>query len=342
MRSAPSDLGPADLITALEAGWNLVVDSLTYVPEGGGSHHWEVSADSDRKYFVTVDDLDNKDWMADSREDVWSELNGALMTASVLRNEAGLDFVVAPVPVSSGPGVLRRIGDRYALSVFPFLHGQSHEFGPHRDADVRARTLEMVIALHGATEVVRGLAPERNLRFGGRRDLEQFLDDPNQPWSGGPLSEAARAVLFERSEELRELVDAFDRLAAITASARAKVVLTHGEPHPANLMAVDGELVLIDWDTAGLAPPERDLCLIADPGPDGFDRYQSATGHSVDEDVITLYRLRWFLDDLASAVRMFRNAHDDSEDTRRWRDGLPNQLVALPRWLEVLAAYPAS
>jgi spectinomycin phosphotransferase len=67
-------------------------------------------------------------------------------------------------------------------------------------------------------------------------------------------------------------------------------------------MLVDGRLVLIDWDTAALAPPERDLSLIATTGDDGVDRYQQAPGRELDPAVATLYRLRWYLDDLASAV----------------------------------------
>ncbi|WP_432843998.1 phosphotransferase family protein [Dactylosporangium sp. CA-092794] len=37
------------------------------------------------------------------------------------------------------------------------------------------------------------------------------------------------------------------------------LVLTHGEPHPGNTMRTGGGWLLIDWDTALLAAPERDL-----------------------------------------------------------------------------------
>jgi spectinomycin phosphotransferase len=110
-------------------------------------------------------------------------------------------------------------------------------------------------------------------------------------------------------------------LAEVTIPARADPVITHGEPHPANLMLVGGRLVLIDWDTAALAPPERDVSLIATTGNEGIDRYQRATGRELDPAVITLYRLRWYLDDLARAIRLFRNRHRDTPDTRRRWDG---------------------
>ena len=52
--------------------------------------------------------------------------------------------------------------------------------------------------------------------------------------------------------------------------------------------------------------------------------------------VITLYRLRWYLDDLASAIRLFRNRHRDTPDARRWVHGLAPRLEQLPRWLDLL------
>ena len=55
------------------------------------------------------------------------------------------------------------------------------------------------------------------------------------------------------------------------------MVITHGEPHPANLMLAAGRLALIDWDTVALAPPERDVSLII-TGTEGADRYQEAAG----------------------------------------------------------------
>jgi spectinomycin phosphotransferase len=111
-------------------------------------------------------------------------------------------------------------------------------------------------------------------------------------------------------------------------------VITHGEPHPANLMSVHGRLLLIDWDTVGLACPERNLALVVGSEGEGVDRYQQATGREVDPTAITLYRLRWYLDDLASAVRLCRNDHGDTADTRRWWEGLAPRLAQLPTWLD--------
>jgi len=220
------------------------------------------------------------------------------------------------------------------VSVFPFLAGRSYSFGAHDDPWLRGVTLEMIAALHQATPAVRDVATRHLPGFGGRDDLEGFLADPGRRWDGGPFSESARAVVAPRAAELAELVAGFDDLVAVTAPARANPVITHGEPHPGNLMSVDGRVLLIDWDTAALGPPERDMSLLADGSDTGdLDRYRTLTGRELDLEVLTLYRLRWYLDDVASAVSMFRKPHRDTADTRSWRDSLGPQLELLSSWL---------
>lgn len=82
---------------------------------------------------------------------------------------------------------------------------------------------------------------------------------------------------------------------------------------------------LIDWDTALVAPPERDLWHLATP--ETLAAYEEATGVPVDEDMLALYRLRWDLTDLAEFVTGFAGRHDGSaDDVESWR--LLRELVA--------------
>lgn len=332
MRSRPANLTQERVRSTVLAGWGRHAASMRYVPEGGGSHHWKLTGENGQSSFVTVDDLDDKEWLGDTREAVLEGLRRALSTAAALHDEAGLEFVVAPVAARDG-ALVRRIDGRYTVSVFPFLAGRSHPFGPYTDARLRVQALQMIAALHRATPAVRGIAPGHVPSFTGRGDLTGFLDDPDWPWRGGPFAEAARCMLVTRKADLARLAAGFDRLVDATAPARAAPVITHGEPHPANLMSVAGCLVLIDWDTAALAPPERDVSMIATGGREDLDRYHAMTGRELDPAVITLYRVRWYLDDLGSAIRLFCHRHRRTAETQRWWDSLGPQLEELPRWL---------
>lgn len=342
MRSPPVGLAPERLERALAQGWHLRAASLEHVPEGGGSYHWKLVDEGGRLHFVTVDDLDDRDSIGDTRQDVFDGLGRAFAVAAALRDEADLEFVVAPIAARDG-AILRRLDDQYAVCVLPFLAGRSYPFGPYPDARLRGLALDMITALHRSTPAVRGRTPQHVLGFGGRGDLNAFLLEPDRPWHGGPFSSAAHRLLATRATDLARLAAGFDHLADRTKPARADTVITHGEPHPANVMSVDGRLALIDWDTVAIAPPERDVSLIAAAGQQGvdsyqidryqIDRYHKATGRELDLAVIILYRLRWYLDDVASAIRIFRNHHRDTPDTRLWWNGLAPRLERLPEWL---------
>lgn len=72
--------------------------------------------------------------------------------------------------------------------------------------------------------------------------------------------------------------------------------------------------MLIDWDTVGLAPPERDLWMVASETGDELRRYTALTGRPVDPTALEFYRLRWALDDISCFVRDLRGGHRGTPD----------------------------
>jgi spectinomycin phosphotransferase/16S rRNA (guanine(1405)-N(7))-methyltransferase len=93
-------------------------------------------------------------------------------------------------------------------------------------------------------------------------------------------------------------------------------VLTHGEPHPGNTLRTKDGWRLIDWDTVKIAPPERDLWLL---GGD-LAAYTDTTGVDVLPEMLTLFRLRWEITDLAMEVERFRRPHTgDANDEEGWQ-----------------------
>ena len=145
---------------------------------------------------------------------------------------------MAPLAAGDGrPAV--RLGDRYAISVYPWLEGRSHPFGHQSDPTRRDRTLDMLIALH-TVDPPSGTPHHICPRVGARRDLEAFLHEPADPWNEGPCGEQARAVFVPHVDQLMARLDCFDRAAQ---PAPTRVVVTHGEPHGGNLMTV-GDVVV--------------------------------------------------------------------------------------------------
>jgi spectinomycin phosphotransferase len=306
VRDRPEGITERAVARALADGWGLAAWTLEYAPVGGGSYHWVATGDTPgERRFVTVDDLDDKGWLGRTRPAVLAGLRAAMDAAVTLRRQPGLGFVVAPEPASTGDTV-RPAGDRYAVAVFPFLAGTLFDWGEPLPAPERDELIAMLAALHGADPGAVRL-PRFEAGLSWRGDLETALGELGRPRTGGPYAEPARALLAGAAGPVRRQLGHLDRWSA--GWPAAEVVITHGEPHPGNVVRAPGGLMLIDWDTVGLAPPERDLWMVATESGDELRRYTELTGRSVDTTALELYRLRWALDDLSCFVRDLRAPH---------------------------------
>ena len=172
--------------------------------------------------------------------------------------------------------------------------------------------------------------PHREIGLSWRRDLETALRELGRPWSGGPFAEPARALLAGAAGPVRRGLDTLDRWAGDPTAAE-ETVITHGEPHPGNIIRGGGEMMLIDWDTVGLAPPERDLWMVATETGDELRRYTELTGRPVNRTALELYRLRWALDDLSCFVRDLRARHRRTPGTEHAWHSLERTIAQLAR-----------
>ena len=301
MRAPPDGVSEREVVAAVAEGWGLDVAGAEYAPVGGGSYHWRVDGDG-RRWFVTVDDLDRKGWLGADREAVFAGLRAAFDAALGLRDGCGLEFVLGPVPSLDGES-LRWVGPRHSVAVFPLVEGSVVSSGQGLTPGAGGELGRMLARLHATPPVARPCAlqpPERG-------DLERAMDELDREWAGGPLAEPARALLARGAAGVRRLLETFDDLAARVAARGVEPVVTHGEPHAGNVLRTPGGgLLLIDWDTVGLGPPERDLWLVdAD----------ARSGRDVDPDAMRLYELRWWLNDISSYLAVLRRPHIRTADT---------------------------
>jgi spectinomycin phosphotransferase len=318
VRARPEDLEDGRLLRALD-DWGIGATSVEYVPVGFGDHHWVAAAGE--KWFVTVADLQLKG--ADPHTALES-LRRAMDTAAALRDDGQLEFVVAPLRDAAGATV-RRLGDRYALSVFPFVGGTPADDDRPWAAHERGVVLDLLAALH--RQAPPAAAPVLDLQLPMRGLLESTLDGAVR-WASGPFAGPARALLSEYAPAIRRRVEEFDRLVEDVRRSDTAPVLTHGEPHPGNLLQRDGRLLLVDWDTVGLAPPERDLASVVATSAD-LERYADVSGRAVSAAALALYRLRWDLDEVSGYVDWFRAPHDRSPDTEQAWDALLESVARL-------------
>jgi spectinomycin phosphotransferase len=319
MRTRPVGLDEPEVLAAVRTWWELDVEALSYVPEGGGSYHWLAETSTGTRYFLTADDLDRKPWLGADWTSVFDGLRDAFDTALLLREQARRAFVVAPITARDGK-TLHRVSPQYSIAVFPFVDGHTAQFGKKLEPADRIRLLRLLAELHQSSLDALPGAARRGLALPGRSKLEGALRDVDQLWAGGPFSEPARALLARNATVVEHWLETFDELTAQVAISDGALVITHGEPHGANFMRVDDEFFLIDWDTVGVAPPERDLWMLDDGSPDGLALYTDATGRAIDGAALSLYRLTWTLSDVADFIGLLRSDHEEHADTiKAWR-----------------------
>jgi hypothetical protein len=317
----PDDLPEAALVSALRRSWGVTISSMEYRAVGWGSHHWEVVDTAGSRWFVTVDDLDKRRLSGgEPRAAALGRLRASLAAARDLR-DCGRSFVVAPVPTGDGEPLARvsHRGDRFAVAFYPFVEGQSFEWGELTSPGHRLGVLGLVAAVHTAPAAARRHALPDDFAVPCRDELEAACDPARETTDCGPYALPTSLLVQQNAASIRRLVARYDDLVRQARAQPAHAVLTHGEVHPGNTMLTADGWVLIDWDTALVAPPERDLWNL-DPG-DGtiLDAYATATGVIPQPLLLDLYRLRWDITDLAMDVGRFRQPHAGSaEDGKCW------------------------
>jgi hypothetical protein len=308
----------------LRAGWRFEAKSIEYAAVGFGSHHWVAVDAAGSRRFVTVDDLARVS-VSSNKEAAFASLSAAFETARSLR-ESGLDFVVAPLPDVAGRAI-RRLGDSFSVTVFPFLEGGTGAFGSYRSEADRDAVRGLIERLHQTPVGVAGLANQEDFLLPTRPQLEAALAQLDRPWTAGPYSEQTRQLLRGVEPDLRAGLRLFDTLADQVRSDHRPWVITHGEPHAANIIWTADGPRLIDWDTVLIAPASRDLWMLEPPGRPGLPGTDSA---------MLFYRLRWDLANIALFATGFRVPHENSADAAEsWRN-LQQDARLKERWGEHL------
>ena len=311
MKVAPDGIDERELSFALQDHWGLAPARLGYLPVGFGDHHWDLTDSTGNRWFVTVAGLTGG-WRGTDPAAGYADLRAAMDTVIALA-VAGLEFVLTPVPTAGGPA-LAPFGREHAITVFPYIDHAGENVGDEIPARERIALIDMLARLHNATPQAARTAPLRRPDLAARPVLETALGELSKPWNSGPYSEPARQLLARHASLLGRALASFDELAREAARSGPPVV-THGEPHPGNILRSAGRVYLIDWDTVGLALPERDLWDVADANGREADRYAELTGRRVSAAAMRMYRMRWSLDEITLCLSEFRAPHEQNADT---------------------------
>lgn len=330
MQSRPFDLSDAVLAMAVTEGWKLESITAVYRPVGFGSHHWAIDDGAGGRWFASVDVLAEGD-----PDESFVRLATALDLAATAR-DGGLTFVVAPVRSPDG-AVVRRLLGRYALALYPCVAGRSGSFNDAVTPEDATELTGLLCSLHAVPHawnanagVGRGV---ETFAVPGRILLESALRElADADFWPGPYGERLRPLLANYADDTDRVLGEHDRLVTAAGPQTDRLVLTHGEPHPGNLIHTPSGLMLVDWDTALLGPPERDVWMLdARTGGEAADDYTARSGRPLNPELLARYNLAWSLADLAEFVELLRFTPDKTADTEWSWDALLSTLDDLSK-----------
>ncbi len=313
MFTRPPDIPDSTIVDVLSEVWGIDVFGVDYAPVGFGSHHWRTRGGS-TDWFVTVDDLDAKRRdQSEAPDETRKRLIAALAAAKDLAAR-GLGFVVAPRLTVHG-SVAYALTARYVVAVYPAVPGHTFDYGSYDSRADRFEVLNLLVELHATPRDWVPSAWADDLAISNRDDLETALGSLETPWPSGPFGDMTRQLLHQHAAAVTAALPAYDNQAALVLARPERTVVTHGEPHRANTIVAEQGRLLIDWDTALIAPPERDLWELITEDPAIAQEYTKRTGTPILNEVVDLYRMSWDLNEIAIYVSQFRQEHVLCEDT---------------------------
>ncbi len=327
MKAPPADLDPALLEHCLFEHWGIRSSRLDYLAVGFGDHHWEATAGRVR-FFVTVRDL-RLDARADDPRQAILALERTFQSVRRLKEIADLRFIVPAVPGNSGATVVA-IERRFALTVYDWMDVQ-----PVQDADCTVAA-NLVAKLHRASREHPVDGVREDFSIPHRYHLEAALGQLQVPWLDGPFGEPSRELLAAHQTEVRSALQLYDHLVSVAQGLNAAWCLTHGEPSGGNLVQdAAGAPHLVDWESARLAPPERDLAQLGLSAAALTSYLDVAGGPPPHADVLRLYRLWYDLAESAVYLMQFRASHTADDNMIESWQNFQTFLPTTDRWREL-------
>lgn len=320
------EIDKVGLAATVAGEYGIEVCRFTVVPKGWGSVCYVVECAHGGRYFLKLAPS-ARTGTAASDPDFYLPLTWTLYQRGLFRN--------LTYPIPNAQGEFRTEFGIYTLILFNYIDGTTLE-----EEDLLSERLLPLLAeamgrIHASTP---DIGIERPFTDGFELTFEQdLLRGPEVLRLGAAHDRSSThtlgEILLPREAELRALLERTRELGERVRGLNPEMVLCHTDLWGANLMLDrEGDLYVLDWETALLAPPEHDLFSFVDDArfPRLLEVYErSFRPVDLHPDTFAFYILRRNLEDLAAWVlRILEGEHDEEQDM----DDLEGVRDSLYQW----------
>jgi Ser/Thr protein kinase RdoA (MazF antagonist) len=294
--------------------YGFCIEHLTLLPQGEVAHNFSAAGTNGTRYLLKLLGPSRAARRSAARLDFYLPLMEQLHAKGICS---------LPCPIRTKQGDFYTHVDGWPLVVFPFIEGRTLEGQWPYSEPTRTAIAQALAMIHKSTsqlDLAMGF-PREDFGIPFEKELIQGLqaleavsrrDRKGQYELKGLLLPHREAILghLDHLQELQGL--------ARSATRNREFVLCHTDPTPFNLLLTDeGELYVLDWEDAKLAPPEHDLFFFTGEGfPRFLAEYERAFGPiELDGGVFGFYFYRRYLEDLTAwIVRILYENTNDEQD----------------------------
>lgn len=232
----------------------IYIKSITFIPLGEESFGWKVNTPEQTlflKYCTQQRILDNL-----------PKINKLLLELK------DFDFVVPPVLLNGKTELPFKEGYIYA---YPFIQGEVYTIKNDDFDKGVVDTLTKIMGEIHKVDISRIDIPRESFKYNFKELYTQILQDIEKGM-------AVPEVSLNDLEKLRIIISDFDRTSEYYRNNPPNMVLTHGDITARNILRTgNGDIKLLDWDEAKIAPKEKDINFLYDNPNFKFEEYQTIT-----------------------------------------------------------------
>lgn len=321
------------LIRKVRREYGIHVKSLTFVPEGEVAYCYVAHCGNGDRYFLKLFSDSRLGQISVSRSDFYLPLTWGLHSKNILPN--------IPYPIRTLNGRFKTCFGGRPLVLFNFIAGKRVGYESPLPDEILATLAGMVGILHRSTpeldvehpRLERFDIPFEDDLLKGLEALERITPSDNHG------QRELRALLLPRKDEILGYLGRLKELQHLAKAAGKEMVLCHTDLHGANLILNDqGDLYILDWEGAIIAPPEHDLFAFA--GENRFfdlflPDYERAFGPvSLNSDIFGFYFYRRNLEDLTDWVIRILYENTDEEQNKHDLEGIVEDCISGWPYLE--------
>lgn len=239
--------------------WNLRVTGIAFIPMGDSAYSYKIEVHPQSTYYLKI---------VDQRTAV-GRRTAAHMEFSLpfQRLVAGNQFpgIAAPQPQTTIQGTLYAVHDSWLLALYTFIPGDTLADAYPMSPDLIKQIGQALGALHTVQlpESLCQWPPQDNLTAPFDDDLLADLASlAHISTRDAFYLQRLRELIWPRREEIRAFLAHSQEYEAKARRTEVPLVACHGDAWGGNMILTPaGQLVLLDWESSVIAPPERDAFL---------------------------------------------------------------------------------